>query len=229
MSDQKVIAIVPMRGDSKRVPGKNTRPLAGKPLFHHIVETLARAESVSRVVVDTDSDELWAEVEERFPEVQLLRRPEPLAGDFASAHEIVRNTVEQLEGEHFLQTHSTNPLLSAETVDRAVAAYFAGRPEHDSLFTVTAFYKRFFTAGGEPVNHDPRGIVRTQDLEPVLEENSCLYVFDRDTILDRRMRIGERPQLFRMEAAESVDIDDEVDLVIAQAILDARSSAPRAS
>jgi CMP-N-acetylneuraminic acid synthetase len=223
MTPDLLTAIVPMRRDSKRVPGKNTRLLAGKPLYHHIIETLTQAESVGEIVIDTDSDELWEDVAHQFPAVRLLSRPAALADDMASAHEIVRNTVTQLDGAHFLQTHSTNPLLTSRAVDVAASAYFAARPAHDSLFSVTPVHKRFYTTAARPVNHDPLGIVRTQDLDPLLEENSCLYIFDRETILQRRSRIGEHPLLFRMSPEESVDIDDELDLVIAEAVYLARS------
>jgi len=218
-------AIVPMRRDSKRVPNKNTRSLGGKPLYHHIIETLIRAEAVGEIVVDTDSDELREALAHHFPTVRVLARPAPLAGDMASAHEIVRNTVTQLDGDHFLQTHSTNPLLTPRTIDAAVHAYFAARPEHDSLFSVTPVHKRFYTTSVQPVNHDPLQIIRTQDLEPLLEENSCIYIFDRETILQRRSRIGEHPSLFQMSPEESVDIDNELDLVVADAVYQAARSA----
>src|ERR1700733_3479636 len=155
-------AIVPMRRDSKRVPRKTTRLLGGKPLYHHIIETLIRAESVGEVVVDTDSDELREDLTHRFPTVKVLARPAQLAGDMASAHEIVRNTVTQLDGDHFLQTHATNPLLTSRTIDAAAHAYFAAKPEHDSLFSVTPVHKRFYTTSTQPVNHDPIRIIRTQ-------------------------------------------------------------------
>ena len=200
------------------------RPFAGRPLYRHILETLMRAEAVDAVVIDTDDTKLAAEIHRDFSTVRLLQRPEELAGDMASAHEIVRNSVTQIEGSHFLQTHATNPLVRPETIDRAVQAYFDARPGHDSLFSVTPIFKRFYTRAGAAINHDPRGIVRTQDLDPLLEENSCLYVFDRDTILRRRMRIGERPLPFEMPPEESMDIDEELDLVIGEAIHGARAA-----
>jgi CMP-N-acetylneuraminic acid synthetase len=218
MTPDLLTAIVPMRRDSKRVPGKNTRPLGGKPLYHHVIETLISAESVGEIVVDTDSDELREDLLQHFPTVRIVARPAPLADDMASAHEIVRNTVTQLDGDYFLQTHSTNPLLTAGTLDAAARAYFAARPEHDSLFSVTPVQKRFYTTSARPVNHDPLQIVRTQDLEPLLEENSCIYIFDRETILQQRSRIGRRPLIFPMSPEESIDIDDELDIVIADAV-----------
>jgi CMP-N-acetylneuraminic acid synthetase len=229
MTPDVLTAIVPMRRDSKRVPGKNIRQIGGKPLYHHIIETLLQAESVGDVVVDTDSDELEEDLAHHFPTVRVLARPAPLADDMASAHEIVRNTVTQLEGDHFLQTHSTNPLLTPGTLNAAAHAYFAARPEHDSLFSVTPVHKRFYTTLVHPVNHDPLQIIRTQDLDPLLEENSCIYIFDRETIIRRRSRIGQHPLLFQMSPEESVDIDNELDLVIADAVYRAaRSGASRA-
>jgi len=222
-----VVAIVPMRHDSKRVPGKNYRSLGGRPLYHHIVDSLSAASGVSQVVIDTDSDQIWEDVERNYPEIRLLQRPVALADDMASAHEIVRNTVEQLDALCYLQTHSTNPLITAATIDAAIEAFFAARPTHDSLFSVTPQYKRYYTAATEPINHDPLAIVRTQDLSPLLEENSCLYIFEREMILRRRMRIGERPLLFATPAEESIDIDDELDLVVAEAIFAQRSRGPQ--
>lgn len=221
-----VVAIVPMRHDSKRVPGKNYRLLDGKPLYHHIIDSLRAATRVGRIVIDTDSDQIWDDVELNYPDIGLLRRPAALADDMASAHEIVRNTVEQIEAPYFLQTHSTNPLLTTATIDRAIEVFFAAWPAHDSLFTVTQQFKRYYTSGGEPVNHDPLAIIRTQDLPPLLEENSCLYIFGREMILRRRMRVGERPLLFATPAAESIDIDDELDLVIAEAVFGKRTPRP---
>ncbi len=218
-----VVAIVPMRHDSKRVPGKNYRLLDGKPLYHHIIDSLGAATGVNQIVIDTDSDQIWDDVERNYPDIRLLHRPAPLADDMASAHEIVLNTVQQLEAPYFLQTHSTNPLITTATIDSAIDAFFAARPAHDSLFTVTQQYKRYYTSAGEPINHDPLAIIRTQDLAPLLEENSCLYIFGREMILRRRMRVGERPLLFATPAEESIDIDDELDLVIAEAVFEQRS------
>lgn len=223
-SSRSVVAIVPMRHDSQRVRGKNYRLLGGKPLYHHIIDSLAAASGVSRIVVDTDSDRIWHDVGRNYPEIILLRRPARLADDMASAHEIVRNTVEQVDAPHFLQTHATNPLLTTATIDAAIEAFFAAWPSHDSLFTVTRQYKRYYTCAGDPINHDPLAIIRTQDLEPLLEENSCLYIFDREMILRRRMRVGERPLLFPTPADESIDIDNELDVVIADAVFQQRPS-----
>ena len=88
--------------------------------------------------------------------------------------------------------------------------------------SVTAIQSRFFFADGRPVNHDPSVLVRTQDLEPLLEENSNIYICATQQIIQTGLRVGKKPLLFRVEAAEAVDIDDEFDFRIAELLLEQR-------
>jgi CMP-N-acetylneuraminic acid synthetase len=211
-----------MRHSSSRVTGKNYRPLAGKPLYRHIVESLLAAEHVTEVVIDTDSELLWQDAESHFPQVRLLERPPHLADEMASMNDVLLNSVKHLEADLYLQTHSTNPLLQSSSIDAAIEAFVEGRPAHDSLFTVTPVYKRFWTSEGDPVNHDPDALLRTQDLPPIMEENSCLYLFERETLELRRNRIGARPLLFPLDPGEAFDIDEELDLLVVEGIVAAR-------
>ncbi|MCB0706895.1 MAG: hypothetical protein KDC34_16380, partial [Saprospiraceae bacterium] len=116
----------------------------------------------------------------------------------------------------YLQTHSTNPLLSAETVDRGVRTFLDQFPIYDSLFGVTRLQTRLWDQLGRAVNHNPNILLRTQDLPPIYEENSCLYIFSRDIIERKHNRIGDRPYLLEMPAEEAQDIDVELDFRIAE-------------
>ena len=189
----KVVALVPMRHDSERVPGKNRRLLGGVPLFHYILRTLVAARSVERIVVDSDSREIEAALARDFPAVTFLPRPTDLLGGDVPMNEIILHDLTVVEGDFFLQTHATNPFLRAESVDAAVAAFEAAYPERDSLFSVTRLQRRLWSEAGEPVNHDPDRLIPTQNLPPLFEENSCLYIFAREVMESRRNRIGERP------------------------------------
>jgi len=220
---ESVAAIVPMRHSSSRVVGKNYRPLAGKPLYRHIVESLIAANRVTEVVIDTDSELLWRDAEKEFPGVRLLERPPHLADEMASMNDVLLNTVKQVEADIYLQTHSTNPLVRPTSIDAAIEAFSGGRPEHDSLFSVTPVHKRFWTGDGMPVNHDPDMLLRTQDLPPILEENSCLYLFEREMLERRRNRIGARPLLFGLDPEEAFDIDEELDFLVVEGIVATRS------
>jgi CMP-N-acetylneuraminic acid synthetase len=217
-----LVALVPMRHLSERVPAKNYRPFQGRPLYHHVVEMLQSCRSVERVVIDTDSAWIHEDAAHNFPDVLLLERAPELREGTASMNEVLLDDVRRVEAELYLQTHSTNPLLTSRSVERAIATFREGFPEHDSLFSVTRLQSRLWTAEGRPLNHDPDVLLRTQDLAPVLEENSCMYLFTGELLRRRRNRIGERPILFEMDALEAWDIDDETDFEVAEILFGRR-------
>jgi CMP-N-acetylneuraminic acid synthetase len=215
-------ALVPMRHHSQRVPGKNFRPLAGKPLYQHIIETLLSISAISTVVVDTDSDPVMDSLRRDFPQVVILPRPETLRADSIAMNEILLYDTSQVEADFYLQTHSTNPLLRPGTISKAVQAFLAHYPVHDSLFSVTRLQTRLYDQHGNALNHDPNILLQTQDLPPVYEENSCIYIFTRENLVQRRNRLGERPLMFEMNADEAWDIDEELDFAIADFLMQYR-------
>jgi CMP-N-acetylneuraminic acid synthetase len=121
----KVTALIPMKGHSERVPNKNMRPFCGRPLYHSIMEALLKSEFISKVVINTDSDTIKEDALTFFEDrIVIHDRPTSIQGDFVSMNKIIAYDIEKLQGNHFLQTHSTNPLLKTETIDRAVEQYF---------------------------------------------------------------------------------------------------------
>src|SRR5512138_349254 len=110
MNNPKLIALVPMRHHSQRVPGKNYRPLAGKPLFHHILDTLLAVPGIAEVVVDTDSLPVMEGVRQHFPQVRIIDRPPHLRADEVSMNDVLLYDTEQVQADFYLQSHSTNPL-----------------------------------------------------------------------------------------------------------------------
>ncbi|MBM3393489.1 MAG: acylneuraminate cytidylyltransferase family protein [Betaproteobacteria bacterium] len=214
----RVTALVPMRATSVRVPHKNIRTVAGRPLFTYVIDTLLAAETIATVAVDTDSDAIKAALRDHYPDVIIIDRLPELAGSDVSMNDVIAYDLSQLPGKLFLQTHSTNPLLRPQTVDCSVRT-FLGQQAHDSLFSVHAVRKRFYDAAGQAVNHDPAVLLNTQDLPPLFEENSCIYLFSRSSFADTGARLGRAPMMFEMDARESVDIDDELDLEIVAALL----------
>jgi CMP-N-acetylneuraminic acid synthetase len=210
----KLIALVPMRHHSQRVPGKNYRPLAGKPLYQHIVETLLACPEITQVVVDTDSTPVIQGLLRNFPQVLVLERPEHLRAEHIPMNEILIYDTGQVQADLYLQTHSTNPLLRPQTVSSAIQSLLASYPAYDSLFSVTRLQTRLWDQLGRAINHNPAILLQTQDLPLVYEENSCLYIFNRQTLINRRNRLGERPMMFEIDAAEAWDIDEELDFEI---------------
>ncbi len=215
----RLIALVPMRHHSQRVPGKNYRLLAGKPLYRYIIETLLAVPEVEQIVVDTDSEPVMDGLREDFPQVKLIVRPEHLRADDIPMNEILIHDTAQFPADFYLQTHSTNPLLKAGTISRAIQFLFANYPKFDSLFSVTRWQTRFYDKDGNAVNHNPRELLQTQDLPPMYEENSCIYIFTRENLLKNRHRIGDRPLMFEIPRLEAVDIDEESDFQIADILM----------
>lgn len=215
----KIVALVPMRHHSQRVPGKNYRMLEGKPLYQHILETLTHVPEINQIVVDTDSVEIIKGLERSFPEVKIIRRPEFLRADDVSMNKILLFDIAQVPAELYLQTHSTNPLLKAETISRAIQTLIEALPDKDSLFSVTRLQTRLYDHTGKAINHDPKVLLQTQDLLPVYEENSCIYIFPPETLQKNQTRIGENPILFETDPEESWDIDDETDFKLVELIM----------
>ncbi len=213
-----IIALVPMRHHSVRVPKKNYRPFAGKPLFHHILNTLQLVPELSGIVVDTDSPDVIEGINHFFSGVQIINRPDNLRSDLTPTNEILIHDTSVVEADYYLQTHATNPLLRAETISEAITRFITQTPEYDSLFGVTRLNTRLWDQLGRPINHNPNVLLRTQDLPPVYEENSCVYIFSKETLLSRRNRLGERPLMFEIPSFEAWDIDEEIDFLVAEAM-----------
>jgi len=223
----KLAALVPMRHESERVPGKNYRPLAGKPLYAHILDTLQQCPEIERIVVDTDSPIIKQGIRTDFPGVVLLDRPQHLRGGHVPMNQVLMHDATEVPAQFYLQTHSTNPLLKAGTISKALEIFFAAFPENDSLFSVTQLQARLWNAETEPLNHDPAELIRTQDLAPVFIENSCLYVFERESFLQHGNRIGDSPIKFEIETNEAIDIDQESDFSVVECLSQSAATSPR--
>jgi CMP-N-acetylneuraminic acid synthetase len=207
--NRKVIALVPIKDHSERVTNKNFRDFCGKPLYHHIIRTLDRVYAVDNIVIDTDSHRVIAEAPKLSHKVQTIERPAELRGDFVSTNLIFEYDLSRTEADIYIQTHATNPLLKAETIAQAISEFISLEGEFDSLFSVNRYQSRFYMDDGTPVNHDPENLIRTQDLPPLYEENSALYIFSKESFHKKHRRIGIKPYMYLIPQIESMDIDDE--------------------
>jgi CMP-N-acetylneuraminic acid synthetase len=215
----KVTALLPMKGNSERVPGKNIRDFNGKPLFFHILESLAASDYIYQVIVNTDSEQFAEMAKGVSDKVKIHERPEAICGDFVSMNQVIKYDIENSDAEHFIQTHSTNPLLRVSTINKAIKAYEDLDPNFDSIFSVTKLQTRLFWETGEAINHNPAELIRTQDLPPVFEENSNFFIFSKESFKKAGdKRIGLYPKMFEVNKIEAVDIDDENDFLIAEAL-----------
>jgi CMP-N-acetylneuraminic acid synthetase len=149
----------------------------------------------------------------------LIRdRKEDLCGDLVSMNLIIEDDIAAVDADLYIMTHTTNPLISPTTI-RAGLERLANDGLHDSLFTVNQIQTRFYRSDGSAVNHDPNNLIRTQDLEPWFEENSCLYYFTRESFAKNSARIGTRPLMMETPPLESLDIDEPHDWALVSALV----------
>jgi CMP-N-acetylneuraminic acid synthetase len=211
---ERIVALLPMKANSERVKRKNFRNFHGKPLFQWILDALLQIQSLESVVINTDARSILADNGLTDSRRVMIRDRKPeICGDLVSMNLILADDIANVPADIYIMTHTTNPLLSAGTIAKALAVFIAAkkREEADSLFTVNRIQTRFYRADGSPVNHDPANLVRTQDLEPWYEENSNLYIFTRDSFAATQARIGRKPILFETPKLESIDIDNQED------------------
>ena len=214
LNGKRIVALLPMKANSVRVKGKNFRDFCGKPLFRWILDTLLSVEEIDQVVINTDARHILAEngLTEGGRVLIRDRKPE-ICGDLVSMNKVLADDVASVEADIYLMTHTTNPLLSADTIRGAIKDFLVSQAtgRADSLFTVDKIQTRFYRADCSPVNHDPCNLVRTQDLEPWFEENSNLYIFTRESLAVTNARIGKRPMMYESPRFESIDIDEQED------------------
>ena len=208
-----------MKGHSERIPNKNMKIFAGSPLFHSIMKSLTGSKYIQKIVINTDSQVIAENATQYFNKVEIVWRPESICGDFVSMNKIIEHDLQQYSNDFFLQTHSTNPLLTQKTIDRAIFEFFASLETYDSLFSVNRLQTRLYWENAEPVNHNINVLERTQDLPPIFEENSNIYIFSKKSFLaSDSNRIGKSPKMFEMNKIESIDIDEEQDFQLAETL-----------
>jgi N-acylneuraminate cytidylyltransferase len=192
---------------------------AGKPLYHSVLSEILKSRYDVKIFIDTDSDNIINDVRENFCDVKIINRPNELLGDYVSMNKIIEHDLSQIEGNIFVQTHSTNPLLKIETIDSAIEFFINNRDKYDSVFSVTKWQTRFYWNDGKPVNHNPKELLRTQDLPPIYEENSNFYIFTKESFINANgKRIGLKPYMFEMDPMEAIDIDTDFSFRLAENI-----------
>lgn len=214
----KFTALLPLKAHSERVPNKNIKSFAGKPLYQHVCQILENSTFIAEILINTDSEHIAQESTTLFKKVKVVKRPLELCGDYVSMNKIIHHDTHIAHHDNLIQTHSTNPLLTLETLNKALTFYMNNFEIHDSVFSVTKMQTRFYFPDMTPVNHSPGELIRTQDLKPLFEENSNFYIFSKNSFLKHHNRIGETPYMFEMPKLEAIDIDDHEDFTLAEMI-----------
>jgi len=219
----KIYALIPIKHNSERVPGKNYKDFNGKPLFFWIINTLLTSTFIDKIIIDTDSPTIKELVPKHFSDTMeriiIYDRPEHLHGGHVATNDLFVNVIEDLnlDADYYFQTHTTNPLLKTSSVNNAIETFLNKIKEgYETLFSVKTHHTRFYNSKGEDMNHNRFHLIPTQDLDPIYEENSCMYLFSKNTLMKYKARIGNKAYLYKMNDIESIDIDWPEDFKIAE-------------
>lgn len=212
-----VTAVVVARGGSVRLPNKALLPFANTTLIAWKVRTLKRCREVDRVIVNTDCPEILAEAAAEGAE-ELPGGGRDYHGD---TREMLADTSRRCVGANILWAHPTNPLIRAETYDRAVEAYRRGLSEgFDSLMSVTEIRRHAWSATGSPLNFMPweGRHPLAAELQPILFQDGAIFIQARRAMEANRYFYGKKPKLFPVSPYEGLDIDHDCDYRAALAL-----------
>lgn len=209
----KTVAIVPMKLNNRRLPQKNTKSFAnGKPLCYYILSTLQTVSSVDEVYVYCSNPD----IQNFIPSgVKYLRRSESLDQDTTKMNEVLQCFAADVPADVYVMTHTTAPFISKESIEKGLNAVVNG--EYDSAFAAKKL-QDFLWKDGIPFNYVLDNIPRTQDLEPIYEETSGFYIYRASVMTKFNRRIGNKPYIVEVGEIESIDIDEQEDFEIAEAI-----------
>jgi N-acylneuraminate cytidylyltransferase len=220
-----LLCVIPVRGGSKGVPGKNLREVGGRPLVTWSINHALDSATPMRVIVSTDDSAIATVAADAGAEVPFMR-PAELATDEAPTEPTVMHAIEWVRNEGWepdaiILLQATSPVRLPDSIDRAVAQFIA--EDADSLVGVVRTSPFIWWQGDPPTAHYPvHARPRRQDMDPArlpLRETGSLYV-TRTAIYDSLAnRLGGRISLFEMDDLEGLDIDTELDITIADSLL----------
>lgn len=209
----KVVAIVPMKLNNKRLPQKNTKAFTnGKPLCYYILSTLLTVDGIDEVYVYCSNSDIQQFIPSK---VKYMKRSESLDQDTTKMNEVLQCFANEVPADIYVMTHTTAPFISKESIEKGLAAVVSG--EYDSSFAAKKL-QDFLWKDRSPFNYELSSIPRTQDLPVLYEETSGFYIYTNEIMTKLNRRIGVRPFIVEVGEIESIDIDEAEDFMIADAI-----------
>lgn len=209
----KTVALIPIKLGSKRVPGKNIKPFYdGTPLMSFIQQACLKAGNIDEVYIYCSDDAVIPYV---LPGVKYIKRPEYLDDDSINANDFIREFMNTVDADIYVNAHTTSPFAKPSTIAELVDKVASG--EFDSAFCAESL-RTFMWQDGKPINFSPDNFPRTQDLPLIYGETSIAYVFTKDSFLKHNRRLGSHPYIKEVDKIEAMDIDYPEDFDIANAV-----------
>jgi len=219
----KVVAIIPARGESKRIPRKNVKELCGKPLIAYIIETALKVREIDRVIVSTEDKEIAEIVKKYGAEVPFIR-PEELARDETPTLPVLQHTIRYLEEkENYMPDivvllYATSPLLRAESVSEAINLLKKGK--FDSVLSVVEDRGHYWIEqNGVYERLYPKVVKNRQFIKPLLKENGAIYICNTALLMEKNEIVGGKIGFLAMQREKSIDIDELLDFEFAEFLL----------
>ena len=209
----KVVAVIPIKMNNVRTPGKNTKELSdGTPLIHLIQKTLLKTNEVDEIYVYCSNPEIKNYI---IPGVNYISRDPKYDTPEADVIDMMKAFSKIVDADIYVQAHATTPFLKSESINKAVKAI---KDEgYDSAFAVTVL-QDFIWSDNKPLNYTLENIPRTQDMIPWYKETTGLYIYRKNVIQELSRRIGNQPFLLEVSEIESLDIDTPLDFEIVDAV-----------
>ena len=201
----KVVAFVPIKLNSQRLPHKNILPLAGHPLCWHVVNSLLQVNKIDEVYVYC-SDET---IIQYLPQGAIFKKRNTyLDKDKVKGFEIYRNFIGEIDADIYILAHTTSPFIKSLSIENALNHVLEGN--YDSAFSAERI-QTFAWFRGKPINYDINDVPRTQDMEPIWVETSGFFIFKKEIFTEFNRRIGFRPYIQEVSGLEAIDIDEKKD------------------
>lgn len=225
----KFLVVIPARGGSKGIPMKNIYPLNGKPLLTYSLEMMRQVEFDGDVAVSTDSEQI-KEVALQTPGIEVVDRPQDISGDKASTESALLHALEVMEKrkgytyDAVVTLQATSPLRMAETVKACFNKYEEDRGQYDALLTLTETRTDYWIKEGQDHYRRlyPEAPRRRQDREPIYIENSAVYITDRQSLQESGSVLGHHVNGYVIPEKEGVDINEPIDIILAEELLKER-------
>ena len=211
-----VAAVIPIKTNNQRLPGKNTKIFHDKPLLDYLFETVKHCELVDEIFVDSSDDYiLELALKNKFTPI---KRSVELNSPSTSGNDLLNFELQTIKHDIISQLFVTLPFLKAETIDRSVKTLIES-DESDSILALYEVYDRFWFDSGDgflvPVNHDQNNLLGTQYMAPIYRE-SGFYTFRRAAFLREQRRVTDNFEQIIVASDECIDIDTELDFIYAE-------------
>lgn len=209
----KIVAIMPIKLNNERLPGKNTKLLGTKPLLQYELDNLKKTEMLDSINVYCSDDAVVPFLPEG---VNFVKRPDYLDLPTSNFSQIFDSFMTEVEADIYVYAHATAPYITVDTMKQCIQAVASG--DYDSAFCASKI-QDYLWQNGEPLNFDATNVPRSQDLEPIYRETSGVYVFTKEAYQSCHRRIGLKPFVKEVSFKEAVDINNPEDFELAEALL----------